>query len=293
MELETLIRTRGVPGLYQNGFVTDSGLLPYFSLLGDQPTTHGWSDELAEGLEEHSKSHFIDQYNRKLALDALAPALTQLDTRYLDVGCSSGYMIDEVKEAFPNTPIYGADYVRVGLLHCHKRHPEVPLFRMDLLDCPFETNSFAAITCLNVLEHIEDDAGALTQLRRILKPGGRLALTVPAGKTLCDLYDDVHFHYRRYRLSELESNMRQAGFKLLRANYFGCFLYPAFYLVKKRNQRKYNFLSVEEKRKVVFSQIISTRDSHVMNWICQMEAGLGKKLRFPFGIRAFVDATKL
>jgi glycosyltransferase involved in cell wall biosynthesis len=70
------------------------------------------------------------------------------------------------------------------------------------------------VVCLNVLEHIEDDAGTLSDLHAALEPGGRLILLVPA---LSRLYGtlDLHLrHFRRYEKAELEGKVRAAGFTL-------------------------------------------------------------------------------
>jgi len=186
----------------------------------------------------------------------------------------------------------GADYFGAGLKHCHSSHPEIPLFRVDLTDAGFPDNLFDGVACLNVLEHIENDTLALRSISRILKPGGITVITVPAAPHLFDLYDEVHFHHRRYTLEELSRKTRDANLTVVKANYFGSFLYPAFYFVKRRNQRRYADLSPAEKRKIVLGQVEATSQSHLMNAVCQIEQKIGNLMRFPFGIRAFVVARK-
>lgn len=75
------------------------------------------------------------------------------------------------------------------------------------------------IYSLNVLEHIEDDLQALTELRKTLKQDGRIYIYVPAFMLLFSSNDRLVGHFRRYRMAELKNKMEQAGFKILSARY--------------------------------------------------------------------------
>lgn len=66
----------------------------------------------------------------------------------------------------------------------------------------------------NVLEHIEDDVSALQSIKKIIKPGGRLAIYVPALPILFSDLDRKVGHFRRYRRKELISKVGGAGFKV-------------------------------------------------------------------------------
>ena len=72
---------------------------------------------------------------------------------------------------------------------------------------------------LNVLEHIEDDAAALASLFRVLEPGGRLFLYLPAFDLLFTSMDAHVGHHRRYRLSGIERLLLQAGFDIEKKAY--------------------------------------------------------------------------
>ncbi|MBV8880187.1 MAG: glycosyltransferase [Planctomycetaceae bacterium] len=77
-----------------------------------------------------------------------------------------------------------------------------------------EFEIYDTIVCLNVLEHIEDDVEALRNMRKLLKPGGRLLLYVPANPRLYCEIDRGVGHYRRYVLEELLAKMKRAGYKV-------------------------------------------------------------------------------
>jgi len=80
--------------------------------------------------------------------------------------------------------------------------------------------TYESIVLVNVLEHIKDDAAALSGLMRTLRPGGYLLLFVPALKFLFSDLDALHGHFRRYQLDEINDRTRAAGFEIIRSRYF-------------------------------------------------------------------------
>jgi SAM-dependent methyltransferase len=78
---------------------------------------------------------------------------------------------------------------------------------------------FDAALLVNVLEHVEDDDGALRELFGLLKPGGRLILWVPAFAFLYSDFDRKIGHYRRYRQAELRAKLERAGFAVADIRY--------------------------------------------------------------------------
>lgn len=79
--------------------------------------------------------------------------------------------------------------------------------------------SFSLVVSSNVLEHIEDDAAALHGLHAALRPGGVLALYLPAFPLLFTEYDRKIGHHRRYTRRELSALVRDAGFELIDVRY--------------------------------------------------------------------------
>jgi SAM-dependent methyltransferase len=83
-----------------------------------------------------------------------------------------------------------------------------------------EDTSIDYVFTLNVLEHIEDDAAAISELYRVTRPGGRLLIYVPAFMLLYASMDAHVGHHRRYRLRGLRKLVAQAGFTIDRSAYF-------------------------------------------------------------------------
>lgn len=252
----------------------------------------GWNDDLTSCHENTAgDNHFIDKASRNYTLSELKKNLAPLTMPIiLEIGCSSGYMLQKIKQLLPQAMLIGADVVYKPLLELSKQLT-IPLLRFDILQCPLPDNCIDAIVLLNVLEHIEDDLSTLKQIYRILKPNGVLILEVPAGPHLYDTHDIICMHFRRYKLSMLCELITKQGFKVSNRSHLGTFIYPAFFLAKFWNKR---FLSrsVAEQRQLVEKEIRQTSKNKLLSTLMDLELILGKWISYPFGIRCVVSYTK-
>jgi SAM-dependent methyltransferase len=92
---------------------------------------------------------------------------------------------------------------------------------------PFADGQFDLISAMEVIEHVEDDGALLADIKRVLKPGGLLYVTVPAFQFLWGPADVFAHHYRRYDRGALVRRLQQSGFRPRRVSYFSCLLFPA------------------------------------------------------------------
>jgi ubiquinone/menaquinone biosynthesis C-methylase UbiE len=99
--------------------------------------------------------------------------------RALDVGCGDGRFTAELAAA--GASVVGVDVAEAALERARTAHPglEFQLVGIDA-DLPFADNSFDLVWASEVIEHIGDTARFLSELRRVLLPGGRLLITTPA-----------------------------------------------------------------------------------------------------------------
>jgi glycosyltransferase involved in cell wall biosynthesis len=94
------------------------------------------------------------------------------------------------------------------------------------------------IVCMNVLEHIEDDASTLRNFAQVLSPGGHLVLLVPAMKALYGTLDQHLHHFRRYQLDELRAAVVAAGFDIDAVRFLNRPAVPGWWLSSRVLKRR-------------------------------------------------------
>lgn len=153
-----------------------------------------------------------------LARRELFAALAGQDrsARILDVGCGSGIFLVHLK-SLGYESLAGVE--TSARLRARFRDVAIELFD-ELPAGPYDR-----IFMLDVLEHIADDVGFLDRVHRLLEPGGRFLISVPAHPFLWSRHDELNRHHRRYRRRELRQKLRAAGFRLRKLSYWNMFYF--------------------------------------------------------------------
>lgn len=158
---------------------------------------------------------------RELALSLLKKHSTA-NARILDVGCGTG----KGQESFAAFgTVFGLDFSEDALKFSHSRGL-TRLARANAECIPLTSESFDTIVSLDTIEHVPNDAAALNEIFRVLKPGGIFLMNVPAYKWLWGPHDVALMHQRRYHRSQLIRELQAAGFKIERASYHIFLLFP-------------------------------------------------------------------
>jgi SAM-dependent methyltransferase len=272
-----------VPG-YDGGWIgAGPGRSPFLRYVECAPSVN-WSEEL-EGLhEESSREHFIDVWTRRAMLARVGPLPAR--AAIADIGCSSGYLLEDLRRAHPDATLIGVDLIASGLRKAHALVPQARLLQGDACALPLRDACLDAALSANLLEHLPDDVAALSELRRVLRPGALAVVVVPAGPGVYDYYDRFLGHERRYGNGELARKGRAVGLEVLRDVHLGSLLYPPFWLVKQRNRRRFSQLDGEALRLRVAGDIAGTGHSRVGALACRLEQWMLRAgLSLPFGIR--------
>jgi glycosyltransferase involved in cell wall biosynthesis len=151
-------------------------------------------------------------FNRWMA-DTIRPYVGR---RVIEIGAGMGNL---TRQLVPGRKRYVAtDIDREHLDRLSNRLSHRPNLEIAELNAAFPENhapfvgQMDTVICLNVLEHIEDDLGALRNIRSMLEDGGRAVILVPSGQSLFNSLDEELGHFRRYSEDQLRERMTAAGF---------------------------------------------------------------------------------
>jgi ubiquinone/menaquinone biosynthesis C-methylase UbiE len=109
-------------------------------------------------------------------LDFLKPFLREHPHKVLEVGCGTGIFTRHVADALGSSEVTGLDMdaSRLAFAREHNGAPNVRYEQGDLLALPFDSNGFDLVFCRFVLVHVQDPTQALSEMKRVTRPGGRV-----------------------------------------------------------------------------------------------------------------------
>jgi SAM-dependent methyltransferase len=142
--------------------------------------------------------------------------------RILDAGCGSGRNMVELSR---RGAVTGVELSDTSIALARERGCG-EVVQGSVLEMPFADGSFDLAVCLDVVEHLADDIGALRELRRVVAPDGALMVTVPAYQWLWSGHDVINHHHRRYTRRSLQLAAAHAGWRQVRTTYFNSLLLP-------------------------------------------------------------------
>ncbi len=199
--------------------------------------SEGYDPALFATLDHVEDRHFWFRARRRVVGTVLRQLTDGLAPGYhvLELGCGNGGMLPLLRDLSPGGTVTGMDLYAEGLRHARRRCPGASLVRGDVRHAPFD-RAFAVVGMFDVLEHVTDDLGVLSDVRRMLAPGGAILLTVPAHMSLWSYFDVAARHARRYAPDELTDKLARAGFEVEYATEFMRAIYPLVWLGRRVKQ---------------------------------------------------------
>jgi SAM-dependent methyltransferase len=152
---------------------------------------------------------------------------------FFDAGCGTGSVLEAVRAANPEIDLVGADASLEALKMARERVRGLDVLQAGAHALPFR-DRFDAVGCFDVLEHLDDDVGAVTELVATVRPGGGVLITVPQHPSLWSAYDEAGGHKRRYRRPELMKLFADAELELLRVSSYVFTPLPAMAWSRRR-----------------------------------------------------------
>jgi SAM-dependent methyltransferase len=242
-------------------------------------------------LEEYQRMYEAEERQwwyagmRALSLAMLAEPLAELARRgplvILDAGCGTGNNLQHLAR---HGRALGVDLSFEALAFCRSRG--VAAARAELSALPFPDGRFDCVTSLDVIYHrwVKDDAAAVREMARVLRPGGLMLLRVPALRALWGAHDEAVHSRHRYRRGEVKRLLEGAGLQVVRTTYANTVLLP---LVAAR--RGLDRLTGRHGSDVGFLP-------RPLEWafrsVLEAEARVVKRLSLPLGTSVFALARK-
>jgi SAM-dependent methyltransferase len=195
------------------------------------------------------------------------------DATILEIGCGTGHNLEMIGRYGALEAVELDDDARA----LASKRLGRPVRAGKLPDIADEIGrTFDLVTLLDVLEHIPDDREALAAIVRLMKPGGKLLLTVPANPWMWSAHDTVHHHHRRYRKREIAALAREAGLEIDLLSLFNSLLYPPIAAVRLLGQWRGKEESDDRMPPAPVNALLST--------VFGMEAALVGRVPFPVGV---------
>lgn len=171
-----------------------------------------------------------------------------------DIGCGNGATL-----CFLSTycsQLYGIDSSSVAIRKTQQRLPQAVLFQNNIMTFdPADREQCDVVTCVNVLEEVEDTNRVLSLMESLVKPGGHVCIVTQHSEKYRSKYDDFAGNIKRFELSDLTHRIRSTGFFIRSLKTWGFPLYTLYYsLTKLRNPRK--VWSQRERGAAILSSII-------------------------------------
>ena len=170
--------------------------------------------------------------------------------------------------------------------------PRLPgaLARASVLELPFADASFDLITSFDVLYHraVPDEGRALAEMRRALRPGGRLLIRLPAYEFLRSKHDRAVHTRRRYTIAQARSLLSAGGFAIERGSYINSLLFP-LPLAQRLLERAVPSVERDDSDLALPAAPVN----ELLRWPLAAEAAwLASGRSFPFGLSILIRARR-
>lgn len=158
------------------------------------------------------------------------------------------------------------------------------------LSLPFADGAFDMVSAFDVIEHCDPEAGALAEVNRVLAPGGRFLLAVPAYQWAWTDFDVANGHHRRYTKQRAVAAVERAGFTVDRATYAFASVFPGF--VAERVARKLRARKHTSPADVVEVPQVPRALHHALMAATRVDQAMLRRVDLPFGSSVFIAATR-
>ena len=217
-------------------------------------------------------------------------SLNNKDLKILNVGCGPGRSSQYLSDFGVVTSIeYDKDCCKFA-----SERTGLEIFHGSITELQFEENTFDLVCAFDVIEHVEDDKLAVSEMKRVAKKNGVLLITVPAFMSLWSHHDVINHHFRRYKSKVIKDlfNSEKNGVELF-GTYFNFFLFTPIYFTRQIS----NFLMSSKNRPGSGSDFETFKPgifNDILLAIMNFESKfINKNIKFPFGVSYLYSWKKI
>lgn len=159
------------------------------------------------------------------------------------------------------------------------------------LSLPFEDAAFDTVSAFDVIEHCDPEQDAIAEVWRVLRPGGRFVMSVPAYSWAWTDFDVANGHHRRYTRGRAVAAVERAGFRVDRATYGFATVFPMF--VAERVVRKLARRTSNGPVDVVELPHVPKPLNSALLGLSRVDRAVLGRSDLPFGSSVFLAATRV
>jgi SAM-dependent methyltransferase len=241
-------------------------------------------DAYFDVMAKVAQEHWWYRARRGWLAQELAPRIPAGEWA-LDVGCGTGEAMSTLGSLQVGA-VAGTDLSRHVLGYVVEREPDKMVIESLATQLPFPDRCAGSVVSMCVIEHLDDDLGALREYHRCLRPGGVLYVSVPAYQWLWGTHDDLAAHRRRYSAKHLVRVVEEAGFVVDRHTYLFSFLVPPAILLRRTPLSRLMTATEDE-----VSMMHPAADAFFA-FLARVERAFGRRWRVPFGLSILAVAHK-
>lgn len=217
-----------------------------------QPTVHDhtklediWHQVPADYYQQGVKTNSLQRRWHNGKVDAIINLIVNIKPgTILDVGSASGWFLSEIKKRIPAASCTGIDVYAPAIEYAKKHYPDISFKVADAHKLPIKTSSFDLVLCTEVLEHVVAPEEVVSEIERVLKPGGVAVIEMDSGNILFRLvwywwtnlrngvWKDSHIHV--FNAAILEDMLKKSNMEIVCRKYFNLSMGVVFLMKKKR-----------------------------------------------------------
>lgn len=211
------------------------------SKLTQKQLTKIWNQVPPDYYQQGVKKSLLQRIWHTNKLNAILGLIEKKPQKILDVGCASGWFLNEVSKKYPKAECSGVDVYKKCIDYGNKRYKKLKLKHADAHKLPFKKNTFDLVICTEVLEHVVNPEKVIKEIKRVLKKDGVAIIEMDTGNFLFKavwywwtnikhgVWEDSHIQV--FNAKKLEKMIEENGLKIVKKKDFNYSMGIAFQAV--------------------------------------------------------------